>query len=221
MKRSPTLCLVSEALAVVFVAAFVARRGGAHASALVGIVFLAVCHLRSWRGDDARVRADGLALGGLAAPLVDARRGFARGLSALAMTVAVVFPPFIIAWCAFFRPVRAFEAGRAFADLDMLAELVLVALPEEAFFRGYLQSRLAERVSGRVGPLTSANAATSVLFALGHLGTELSVARASVFFPSLLFGLLRERTGGVIVPVVVHALSNALARVLAQGFGLV
>lgn len=212
--------LVREALAVVVAAAVLARFGGEHASTLIGVLFLGACHVRSWRFDDARVRADGLALGGLAAPFGGRRAAFVRGAGALAAAVAITFPPFVVAWVAFVRPRAAFDAARAFAELQPVAEVVLVALPEEAFFRGYVQSRLAERVGARVGPITVANLIASTLFAVGHFGTSVSIARASVLFPSLLFGLLRERTGGVVVPALFHALCNVLSRVLFQGFGL-
>jgi hypothetical protein len=212
--------LVREGLAVVVAGAVIARFGGEHASTLIGLLFLGACHLRSWRFDDARVRADGLALGGVAAPLSDRGASVARGAAALLAAVALTFPPFVVGWIAFVRPRGAFDAARALADLRPLAEVVLVAIPEEAFFRGYLQSRLAEHGGARLGPVTRANLVASILFALGHLGTSVSVARASVFFPSLLFGILRERTGGIVVPAVYHALCNLLARALFQGFGL-
>ena len=212
--------LVREALVVVVAAAAIARFGGDHASTLIGLLFLGACHLRSWRLDDARVQADGLALGGLAAPLVDRRTSVLRGAVALVAAVALTFPPFVVGWVAFVRPRAPFDVVRAFTDLRPLAEIVLVALPEEAYFRGYVQSRLAERTGGRLGPITHANLVGSALFALGHFGTSVSIARASVFFPSLLFGLLRERTGGVVVPTLYHALCNVLSRVLFQGFGL-
>jgi membrane protease YdiL (CAAX protease family) len=212
---------VRDALAVVAFAAALARFGGEHASTLIGLLFLGACHVRSWRFDDARVRADGLALGGIVAPLGDRRAALVRGAVALVAAVAITFPPFVVGWVAFVRPRAAFDTARALADLRPLAELVLVALPEEAFFRGYLQSRLAERTGARVGPVTVANLVASTLFAVGHFGTSVSLARASVFFPSLLFGLLRERTGGVVVPALYHALCNVLSRLLFQGFGLV
>lgn len=218
----PARAVVVEALAVVFVAALLARAELAHSGTAIGLLFLGMCHLRSWRFDDARVRADGLALAGLAAPVLDRRSAFLASLRAVLVTIAVVFPPFVVAWVLVQRPVAPFEAARALRDLEPLAEVVLVALPEEAFFRGYVQSRLAEAFGGRgaIGPVTRANLVASLLFAVGHFGTSVSVARASVFFPSLLFGLLRERTGGVVAPVIVHALSNLLARALFAGFGI-
>jgi uncharacterized protein len=214
--------IVVETVAVVLVAALLARMGFEHSGTAIGLLFLGMCHLRSWRFDDARVRADGLALAGLAAPVPEPRRALVVSLRAIVVTVAVVFPPFVLAWVAVQRPAQPFVIARALGDLQPLAEVLLVALPEEAFFRGYVHSRLAEATGprGAIGPVTRANLYASLLFALGHFGTSVSVARASVFFPSLLFGLLRERTGGIVAPVIVHALSNLLARALFAGFAL-
>jgi hypothetical protein len=51
--------------------------------------------------------------------------------------------------------------------------------------------------------------ATQALFAVGHLVT-LQPWRLATFFPGLLFGWVRARSGDVVAPVVVHALSNLL-----------
>jgi membrane protease YdiL (CAAX protease family) len=40
-----------------------------------------------------------------------------------------------------------------------------------------------------------------------------------VFFPALLFGWLRARTGGIGAPVVFHALCNLFADYLAKSYG--
>jgi membrane protease YdiL (CAAX protease family) len=42
----------------------------------------------------------------------------------------------------------------------------------------------------------------------------------SVFFPSLLFGWLRARTGGIGASVFFHALCNLFAAYLARSYGL-
>jgi len=61
---------------------------------------------------------------------------------------------------------------------------------------------------------------TSALFALGHLATELDANRLAVFFPALLFGWLRARTGGVGASIALHALCNLFASYLARSYGL-
>ncbi len=105
-----------------------------------------------------------------------------------------------------------------------LTHLLLVALPEEYFYRGYLQTRLGDLFDGDEEPttylgFTRANWATSALFALGHvlvpIGGAFSLARAGVFFPSLLFGWLRDRTGSIIAATVFHAGANMMVLVLA------
>jgi membrane protease YdiL (CAAX protease family) len=221
LKVGGTTALIAEGVAVVALAAALAHAGSEHGATLIAGLFLGMCQWRSWRFDDARVLGDGLALGGLVVRLEEPLAALRRSVWWLLLAVVLTFPPFVVAWRLAINPVESFVPTRAFANLQPLAELALVALPEEAFFRGYLQSRLAESSSRRFGPLTHANLLASALFALGHFGTAISFARASVFFPSLLFGVLRERTGGIVVPMIFHALCNVLSRVLFQGFGLV
>jgi membrane protease YdiL (CAAX protease family) len=76
---------------------------------------------------------------------------------------------------------------------------------------GWARSGPSRRILGaEIGP---GFLATQVLFAAGHLVT-LQPWRLTTFFPGLLFGWLRARTGNVVAPVVVHALSNLLVLVL-------
>jgi membrane protease YdiL (CAAX protease family) len=58
---------------------------------------------------------------------------------------------------------------------------------------------------------------TQVLFALGHL-VVFQAWRLGTFFPGLIFGWLRERTGGLAAPVLFHALSNVFIAVLEASF---
>jgi membrane protease YdiL (CAAX protease family) len=98
--------------------------------------------------------------------------------------------------------------------------LLLVALPEELFYRGYLQTRLSRVfrsrwtvLGGDVGPSVLL---TSAVFALGHLVAIPSPTRLAVFFPSLLFGWLRSKTGSVLPSIILHAASNLLLAVLQR-----
>jgi len=108
--------------------------------------------------------------------------------------------------------------------LHVLDQLFVVALPEELFYRGYLQTRLGHAFGkGRAwllgAPAGAAFWLTQLLFALGHLG-ELHPWRLAVFFPSILFGWLRERTGSIGAGILVHAFCNLLLMVLeASAFG--
>jgi membrane protease YdiL (CAAX protease family) len=59
-----------------------------------------------------------------------------------------------------------------------------------------------------------------VIFAIGHVLTIRHPARLAVFFPALLFGWLRQRTGGVGASVLLHASCNIFSAALGRGYGL-
>lgn len=90
--------------------------------------------------------------------------------------------------------------------------LFCVALPEEVFYRGYIQSRLHRAMSGRIRvfstPLGFGWLYGAFLFALGHFVMIQRPERWATFLPGLLFGWLRERTGGIAAPTLFHALCN-------------
>ena len=83
----------------------------------------------------------------------------------------------------------------------LFRQAILVALPEEVFFRGYLYDAFEEK---GWEPVT----ASSLLFAVGHLAIHASASRALTFFPALLFGWARKKTGNIYVPVLLHLLFN-------------
>jgi membrane protease YdiL (CAAX protease family) len=106
----------------------------------------------------------------------------------------------------------------------LLLQVLGVAFPEEFFFRGYCQTRLRLFFKKRYvvfgvnigGEIVVA----SLLFALVHLAGGFSILRLAVFFPGLLFGLLREYSGGIVAPTIVHALSNCILRLLQRWHGI-
>jgi len=106
--------------------------------------------------------------------------------------------------------------------LMALSQLLVVALPEELFFRGYLMSRLEERWPSRqrlwgasVGwPLL----VSSLLFGLGHFLVDFQPARLAVMVPALVFGWMRQRTGSLAPAAVFHALCNLFSEVLHESF---
>ena len=219
------VALATTAVCALFAHAPVLRD---YAGTLIGLTFLAVTYALVLRHDAATIRRYGLGFGGLFEPEpIDVRRLARDALGALAWAVAfalAVFPVFWIGWLRWWKP----ESGFAPADVSVLRDGALtqffaIALPEEAFYRGYLQSALDDawpariRVFGAaVGP---ALVVTSALFALGHVATEYHPNRLGVFFPSLVFGWLRAKTGGIGAPVVFHALCNLFADYLAKSYG--
>ena len=110
------------------------------------------------------------------------------------------------------------------SGLGLLAvtQVVVVALPEEVFFRGYLYSRLEQRwPSTRQflgAPVGRTLLVTSALFALGHVLVDFNVQRSAVFFPALVFGWMRARTGSVAAGALFHALCNLYSDVLHTSF---
>ncbi|MCS6913113.1 MAG: CPBP family intramembrane glutamic endopeptidase [Myxococcales bacterium] len=96
----------------------------------------------------------------------------------------------------------------------VLGQIFVVALPEEFFFRGYLQGRLEE-----VLPPPAALLLSALLFALGHVLVSFDLATLAVFFPGLIFGLLRHMTGSVLAGTLLHASSNLLMDILHRSLG--
>jgi len=100
----------------------------------------------------------------------------------------------------------------------------VVALPEELFYRGWVEGTLRRRLPGRSVRFLGAELGpgfllTQLLFAAGHLAT-FQPFRLGTFFPGLVFGWLRERTGGLAAPILFHALSNLFLKVLeASAYG--
>ncbi|HYD49829.1 MAG TPA: CPBP family intramembrane glutamic endopeptidase [Terriglobales bacterium] len=102
---------------------------------------------------------------------------------------------------------------------QIIEQFLLIALPEEMFFRGYLQSQFDRSwgtrwkvLDAQVGP---GWLAANVLFAFCHIFRG-GPARLIVFFPGLLYGWLRARTGSIAAPVTYHAVSNLLMQVMLE-----
>jgi hypothetical protein len=196
----------------------------------VGFLFLGATWLLVWRGDDARVERAGLALGGLVLPGTIDRARLLRSVGqALLWAISfsiVTFGPFFFGWRSFWHPRGTFALHLTPLDVmnEVFGQLVIIALPEEAFYRGYLQSRLDEAFPRRVrlfgAEVGPALVISSLIFALGHFATIREPARLAVFFPSLVFGWLRARTRGIGAGVVFHASCNVFSELLGKGYRL-
>jgi membrane protease YdiL (CAAX protease family) len=167
-------------------------------------------------------------------------RAWGRGAGVALLAAAVVFPAFAAAFAAYAELLPRLPAGvaRALAPyagaprlafrlppdpaLLALVQLLVVALPEELFYRGFVQTGWARTAPGRGVTVLGARLGagflwTQALFALGHL-VVLEPWRLGTFFPGLAFGWLREKTGGLAAPVVFHALSNLFIATLEASF---
>lgn len=194
---------------------------------------------------DARLRERGEGWGAYGLPwdgLTDPRtwRAWARGAAVALGVAAVVFPAFAVAFAGFGALLPALPGGLARAlapyagaprfafrlpdglPLLALVQLLVVALPEELFYRGFVQTAWARTAPERGVTVLGARLGagflwTQLLFAAGHL-VVLQPWRLGTFFPGLLFGWLRARTGSLAAPVVLHALSNLFIATLEASF---
>jgi membrane protease YdiL (CAAX protease family) len=197
----------------------------------VGFTFLGATYWLVVRSDDiARIRQYGLSLGGLLEPVpLSAPRLTRDALIAIAHALAaaaVIYPCFWFGFRLWWHVEHFRPAPLGPVLNDALGQLLVIALPEEAFYRGYLQTSL-ERDLGSARSVSIFGTrvglgvvVTSAIFALGHLLTELSPARLAVFFPALIFGFLRARTGGIGAALLFHAMCNLFAAYLLRSYGL-
>jgi membrane protease YdiL (CAAX protease family) len=219
-------------LTVTLASAFTPTRWVASA---VGATFLGATWLLVFRKDDAAVVRAGLSFGGLVLPdPIDGRRllrELGQSLGWAGALALAFFGPFTLAFRAYAAIVwHAHPAPAPWQTIHLteigheaLGQVALIALPEEVFYRGYLQSRLDDAWpphlhlwGAAVGPSVLA---TSAVFAIGHLLTIHDAGRLAVFFPSLLFGWLRARTGGVGASIAFHAACNLFSATLLQAYG--
>lgn len=80
--------------------------------------------------------------------------------------------------------------------------VLVAALPEEWFFRAYMQKRLGNNVFAVL--------IASIMFSLLHFITQASFVAWFVFIPSVFFGLVYKITGDFIFVVILHAFSNLI-----------
>jgi membrane protease YdiL (CAAX protease family) len=200
-----------------------------YAATAVGAAFVFAVWGLVLRNDTVTIRHFGLSLGGLLEPSpVDGRRALreaGRALSwALGLT-ALIIAPFVLGFRFYWRVSASFHfvAPASIAD-ELFGQALVIALPEEAFYRGYLMTALDDRWGT---PWTIAEAkvgwgwvVSSALFAVGHALTITNVERLAVFFPALLFGWLRARTRGIGAPALFHVFCNVLASTLERGYGI-
>ncbi len=129
-------------------------------------------------------------------------------LKTFTATSLVIFPPFLLA-SHFYQKLILGHHLQIFSpphmEEEFLIQVVLIAFPEEFFFRGYVQETLKKLSSPRTAILL-----TSILFAGAHSFIALQWWHFAIFFPALVFGWLREKTNGLVAPILFHAVSNTL-----------
>ena len=139
----------------------------------------------------------------------------------------IIFPPFILfnhvyQDLLFNRQPQWILPDNLLMDV-VLYHLVYVALPEEFFYRGYMQSRLDlvfPRTRTVFGiPLGWGFLITVVLFTVGHTIVQFRWWHFAIAFPALLFGWIRYRTGNVVASTFFHAACNITMALLDTMYG--
>jgi membrane protease YdiL (CAAX protease family) len=216
----------------------------ANLGAVVAVVFLYVPVLFAWKRNEDLYSYGFWVPSGDKTRLLVNRRGIAFGLG----VPLAVFPLFAIGYVLFYDIVcsasvpawltRLAMPGQcarwdgwgdiAFPRLDLdfaelaLVQLVVIALPEEVFFRGFLHKLLEQSLPPRRrilgGGIGWALVLSSLLFAIGHLAVNPDPRRLAVFFPGLVFGWMRSATGGILAGTIAHAASNLFIYLLERMF---
>ena len=149
-------------------------------------------------------------------------RGFGAGCRVFLWFSLATLPVFFLGHHVFQTAIL----GRAFSwflpedfGLSVLIEIVGVALPEEFFYRGYLQSRLEEISTPRWSLLGVRFGwgflVAALLFSLAHSLIAPQFWHFGILLPALGFGWLRLRTKSIAAAVLFHALCN-LSMTIAQ-----
>jgi membrane protease YdiL (CAAX protease family) len=198
-------------------------------SALVAVLFLYVPVYFAWRRkedlDDYGFHTDPVR----------------KSLIAAGVSILLIFPIFVGLYFAFYEIACGSSLFAKFVPHGMCAryggidnihapvitrdvlefcavQFVVVALPEELFFRGFLLGLLEKRfppkrrwLGGGIGLALVLSAAA---FALIHLPKDGDPRALVTFFPGLLFGWMRSATGSILGSTLTHASSNILIRFL-------
>lgn len=112
----------------------------------------------------------------------------------------------IMAWAV---PVHSMSLVQLWS-LGFASVVIWYPLWEELLFRGLLQGELIER--GWIRPwacgLSGANISVSLLFTVFHLWSHSPIWAVLVFFPSLVFGYLRDRFDSTVPSILMHMWYN-------------
>ena len=139
----------------------------------------------------------------------------------------IIWPPFIVIyhfWNSIFFSKSFVGTLPNELLLTILYQLFFVAIPEEFFYRGYFQTRLNDIYPKNWvffgTPMGKSTIYTGIFFAFGHSIVTFQWWHFSIFFPSLLFSYLREKTGGILSSAMFHASCNIGIVVLDTMYGL-
>jgi membrane protease YdiL (CAAX protease family) len=139
------------------------------------------------------------------------------------ISVAVLVPYIIGYWLFFLWRAAILSQDLVFSFnlppdllLGLIMQILVVALPEELFFRGFLQSSFLK--GGLSMPKTFI--LVNIIFALSHLANQFSPLRLLTFFPGLIFSYLVYKNRSLLSAILFHATCNIVGQILYASFFL-
>ena len=151
---------------------------------------------------------------------------FWRNVILFLLAVLIIFPPYLLVAHVWMLYVFGYHHFNPASWIELfrfgLYQTLVVALPEEFFFRGYLHPILNRAWPQRWNfwgtKLGWGWVFTALLFAFAHSVIYIRWWHFSIFFPALLFGYLRERSGSITAPILFHAFSNCFMNWFMQSY---
>jgi hypothetical protein len=228
-----TMAAVTAVLSVLYHLGFVIPWLKQNLGGLAAVIFVYAAAIRIWRADE------DLSSYGITPRPVGVNLAWGLGSAAVVLTI------FLVAYVSYYSTVCASDAsllgplGRdcsryvgSWTEVEWswpegfwevaLAEVLVVAIPEEIFFRGYVQGRLDRIWRSRVRLLGVevgwSLPAQAVLFGLGHFLVDFNPLRLAVALPALAFGFLRAGAGSVAAPALFHAACNIFVAAIDHNF---
>lgn len=158
-------------------------------------------------------------------------QGAKRELTFFLIFSIAIFAPYVICYWAYFKFTAASSGTTLVVNwnfppmlwYEVITQIFVVALPEEIFYRGFLQSALMRTFPARghrAWLMGTAVILTNIIFALGHVASTLNPMRLLTFFPGLLFSYLVLRNKSLLSAILFHAACNILGQILYASFYL-
>lgn len=147
-------------------------------------------------------------------------------LNSFFMVVLLVLIPYALCFVAYFYFDSLLNAKELHFSLVLppklvplvLTQIFVVALPEEFFWRGFVQGALLKKWPNErfiLGiPCGKAVLITNAFFALAHFMLGFAPLRLLTFFPGLIFSALVIREKSLLSAILFHALCNVFAVVM-------
>lgn len=139
---------------------------------------------------------------------------------------ALIFIPYVLAYWGWQYFLATKSGEQLFIKInlppnlskEMMIQLLVIAMPEEIFYRGFLQEVFFRRWPKQIKffglPMGKGIILTNTLFAAAHLLNGFNPLRLLTFFPGLVFSWLVYKRKNLLSAIIFHAACNLLGQVL-------